>query len=257
MRKKIIQLLTTADLKPEEIKIYLLLLKLQNTTITELTVKSGLNFMMVYRTVKRLYERGLVEPEKLNNKQNIYKPLSLQSLIKKINLQQRKLNRLEQSLKGLDSILPFMDMEDSGEDDTIEIKDGLDAFREEYLKLPGVCLDEYLCLGSMESYWRVAEMTAECPEERGFVNQRMANGIFARVINTRCKEIEEVQKRDSLEKRTLKIKEKLPIMTNYFAITPEQSTLFICDKENPRAIIMKQKDLLNLQKEQFKVLWEK
>lgn len=255
MIKKLTYLLANADLKPEEIKIYLLLLKSQKATITELVDKSKLNTMMVYRTIKKLHERGLIEPDSLNNKQKIYKPLSLQSLIKKLNVEQKKLYRLEQSLKGLDSFLPYIDMEDENSEELIEVKEGIDAFREEYLKMPELCSHEYMHIGSMENYWKVAEMSDDCPEERGFRRKRMNRGIYARVIDVRSKGIEEIQKRDSLEMRTMKMREDLPIMNNYLAMGENHSTLFICDAENPRAIVMKQKELLEMQKLQFKSLW--
>jgi hypothetical protein len=69
--------------------------------------------------------------------------------------------------------------------------------------------------------------------------------------------MESIQNRDTRECRTTKMKDSLPIMNNYLAITETQSTLFVCDKANPRAIIIKNPELLNLQKEQFKTLWEK
>jgi len=255
MQKKLSYLLSTAELKPEEIKIYLLLLKQQKATIQEITAKSDLNFMMVYRTIKKLYERGLIEVIQLNNKQKAYKPLSLQALIKTIDLQRRKLSRLEQSLKGLDSLLPFIDIDQEEESEGIEIKEGVDAFREEYLKFPSICKDEYLHIGSMENYWNVANMRDDCPEEMGFRNQRMAKGIYARVVDMETDVMENIQRRDSFELRTLKMNRNLPVMNNYLAMAENQSTLFICDKENPRAIVMKQKDLLDLHKNNFNTLW--
>ena len=52
------------------------------------------------------------------------------------------------------------------EEESIEIREGLDAFREEYLKLPSCCEDEYLHIGSMEDCWRVGKMGYDSPEER-------------------------------------------------------------------------------------------
>ncbi|MFA5947573.1 MAG: helix-turn-helix domain-containing protein [Candidatus Gracilibacteria bacterium] len=257
MRNKLKYLLTTADLKPEEITIYLLLLKLQKTSANELIAKSNLNSMMVYRTLKSLSEKGLIDSHLINNKQKIYCPLSLESLIKKIDIEQKKLFRLKQSLKNLDSLLPYIDIDNEKEEENIEIREGVENFRAEYLKYPDLCKDEYLHIGSMENFWAVAGMDDDCPEERGFRRKRMGNGVYARVINTRSPVMEGIQNRDTRECRTTKMKDSLPIMNNYLAITETQSTLFVCDKANPRAIIIKNLELLNLQKEQFKTLWEK
>jgi sugar-specific transcriptional regulator TrmB len=256
MLRKLKYLLSLAELKDEEINLYLLLLKLKKATITELIAGSGLNTMRVYRKILKLEERGLIKSDFLNKKQKIYYPLSLESLIVTIQSKAKRLYRLEQSLKGLDPLLQFVEINTEVDDNLIEIKEGLDAFREEYLKIPSLCKDEFLHIGSMENYWHVAGMSFDSPEERNFIHQRMTKGIFARVINTRSKEIEEVQKRDSFEKRTLKIKDHLPIMKNYFTMARNHSSLFICDAENPRVVVIKQPDLLNLQREQFRALWE-
>lgn len=255
MKKHLQNLLRMADLREEEVQIYMLLLKVSEATIPKLVELSGLNTMMVYRTLKRLYERGLIKEDELNQKQKIYKPLSLSSLIKKIVKEERKLMKLRANLKNLDSLLPFVDIESDREDDSIEIKEGIDAFREEYLKIPSLCKYEFLHVGSMHNYWETANMDLDCAEERNFIKTRMKNGVFARVLNVRTADVEEVQKRDSLEKRKLKIRENLPIKDNYFTISGGRSALFICEKENPRVILMKQPDLLALQNAQFSKLW--
>jgi sugar-specific transcriptional regulator TrmB len=256
MLKKLKYLLSLAELKDEEINLYLLLLKIKKATIMELIAGSGLNTMRVYRTILKLEERGLINSDFLNKKQKIYYPLSLESLIMTIQRKAKKLFRLEQSLKGLDPLLQFVDINAEVDNNLIEIKEGLDAFKEEYLKLPSLCKDEFLHIGSMENYWNVAGMSFESPEERYFIHQRISRGVYARVIDIKTEKMEEVGKSDSIEKRTLKLKDKLPIMENYFTIAPTHTSLFICDVENPRVIVIKQPDLLNIQREQFRSLWE-
>ncbi|MBU1151279.1 hypothetical protein KJ632_00455 [Patescibacteria group bacterium] len=256
MRKKLQYLLSTTDLKPEESKIYLLLLKLNSATIQQLSAQSGISEMSTYRAVKRLQERDMVEAQQLNKKQSIYQPLSLQKLIQRINHKQKKLARLANSLKDIDPLLPYLDLNEELED-SIEIKEGLDSFREEYLKLPRIAKDEFICMGSMEQYWAVNGWDLDAPEEASFIRQRMHKGVYARVANIRSEQSEYFHSRDSLEKRTTKIKDDIPMINNYFTITENQSNLFICNKENPRVIITKQPELLNLQKAQFSELWKK
>ncbi len=258
MLKKLKYLLDTTDLKPEESKIYLLLLKFNSASTQKLSAASGISEISTYRTLKRLEQRGLVEAEKINGKQYIFRPLSLSKLIQRINLQQRKLARLANSLKDIDPLLPYLDLtENSLNDESIEIKDGIDAFREEYLKLPRIANGEFICLGSMEKYWEVNDWGLDSPEESSFIRQRMSNGVYARVVNIITEQSEYFHSRDSLEKRTTKLKNEIPMSDNYFTITEDQSNLFICDKENPRVIVIKQPELLSLQKAQFKTLWDK
>ena len=233
MQQQLRTLLQAANLRPEEVKIYLLLLKFQKTTIAKLTEKSSMASIMVYRTLKRLHKRGLVEEGNLNNKTNYYKPLSLDALITQIETERRKLTYLKMSLKNLEFLLPFMDGDNpSGEvQEQIIIKEGVDAFKREYLKFPNICKDEYLHIGSMDNLWETAGLTAECGEERNFIRKRMRKGIYARVLNPYSEVMDDIKKRDTLEKRTTRIKSKLPIMNNYLAIAESESTLFICDKK--------------------------
>ncbi|MFC1810168.1 hypothetical protein ACFLZH_01590, partial [Patescibacteria group bacterium] len=65
------------------------------------------------------------------------------------------------------------------------------------------------------------------------------------------------QRRDSFEKRTLKLKESLPIMENLLVISAKQSALFLCDREDPKVVLIKEPELLELQRQQFDYLWKK
>lgn len=257
MIKKIVSLLRLADLKEEEVRIYLLLMKLQRATISELVGKSGFNSMMVYRTIKRLLDRSLVGSKKLNNKQNLYCPLSLENLVKKIDKEERKLFRLKNSLMNLDLLLPYIDFNEDKDEEMIEVKDGVENFRAEYLKFPDICNEEYLHVGSMQNYWKTANLSYDAPEERGFIHKRLSKDIYARCLNTYSKEAEEFYLRDSLEKRTTILKRELPVMKNYLAIAETQSALFLCDEKNPRVIVVKQPELLALHKAQFAALWDR
>lgn len=257
MRKKLTQLLRMVNIREEEIKLYLLLLKLQRATIPELILKSNSSSITVYRIMKRLVEKGLVDMKPVNNKQYLYQALSLQTLINKIHKQQRQMSRLAYALQGLDPLLPFIDIDENNQDESIEVKEGSEACREEYLKMPSECKDEYLHIGNMHNLWKVADLTYDCPEERNFIHQRLAKGIYCRIFNTASKEAEEFLKRDSQEKRTTRLKEKLPVTDNYLGIAENHSVLFICDSANPKAIVVRQPELIQLQKSQFQIMWDK
>lgn len=257
MKKQLTNLLQNANLRNEEVKIYLLLLKLRASTISELIEKSGLGTMMVYRTLKRLNERGIVQEKKLNQKQNLYHPLSLKSLIEKLSREQRRLAKLQNSLKNLDSLLPYVDIDNEADDQFIELKEGLESFLEEYLKIPDICEREFLHIGSMENFWKTARLSYDAPEERNFIHRRMGKGVFARIVDIQTPHMKYIQKMDSLEKRSSRLSEELPVHKNYLTIAEKQANLFVCDPENPRVVIIREPELLKLQKEQFSSLWEK
>ena len=99
-------------------------------------------------------------------------------------------------------------------------------------------------------------MTYWCPEERNFTHKRLTKGISCRIVNIHTPEAEEFRKNDTRELRTSKLADTLPIVKNYLGITEHQASYFLCEPENPRVIIMKQPELVAMQKQSFEKLWK-
>lgn len=260
MRRKIRSLLQLADLKEEEIQLYLLLLKLQQASASELIENSGLGRMMVYRSLQSLEDQGLLQKLALNQKTSMYKPLSLNALIKKIDVEQRKLRRLQLALQDLDGFLPMMDLsqetnETKEAEELVEVREGLDAFREEYLSMPDYCEDEYLHVGHMENYWDAAQWDYDCPEEISFRNKRYKKGVYCRIVNVWTPQSEEFVRRDSREMRTSKLCDSIPITKNYLAVGAKKVCHFLCDEHNPRVVVIKHPELIEMHRGQFGSLW--
>ncbi|MFH0769785.1 MAG: helix-turn-helix domain-containing protein [Candidatus Peregrinibacteria bacterium] len=256
MRSKLQSLLRMADLKEEEVQVYLWLLKLQKSSIPELRAKTHLPNITVYRAVQRLVGRELIEREPVNRKQSLYKPLTLKRLIRKVSAEQLQLRRLELALKNLDSYLPFMDMEQEEPAEDISVRLGKDAFKEEYLKFPEVLENEYLHIGNLSNLWKTLGFTYESPEERGFIRRRCARNLFARVLDVPTEDSLKVQANDSREKRTLVFKDRIPIKEDFLLIGEKQVGHFVCNSDAPRVIIMKSPTLLALHHDYFEKLWK-
>ncbi|MEK7218014.1 MAG: helix-turn-helix domain-containing protein [Patescibacteria group bacterium] len=256
MRRRLHDLLRLAGLREEETALYALLLKKGRASVSELMAESGFNVMTAYRTVKRLRERGLVAAMKVNRKVSVYAPLTLGALVKKLDVEQRKMRKLQLALSGLDSLLPYADLSGSDEAEPVEVREGLEAFREEYLKLPEHCDGEYLHIGSMDNYWEIAGMSDESPEEIAFRRKRYKHGVFARVINTYSPVMVEVAKRDSREMRTLRISDDIPVKRDYIGFAKKYLAHFVCDRNNPRVILIRHPELLALHKRHYADLWK-
>jgi len=257
MRRRITTLLQAAGLSDGEVTVYLLLLKLQKAGVAEIVTLSGMNTMTAYRTVKRLLGRELISEVTLNRKQSVYIPLSLRSLVQRLESDERKMRKLQLALRGVDKLLPFLDSDQRVSDaEPVEIKEGLEAFREEYLKLPDYCSEEYLHIGSMQNYWRIAGMSDESPEEMGFRHKRFKRHIFARVFNTWAPEMDAIMQRDSRELRTMRISDALPITRDYMGFADDHISHFICDAKNPKVIVIRHPELVGFHRKQFKQLWE-
>jgi len=262
MQRKIQQLLRLSGLRDDEVTFYVHLLRLKRASMTQLIAESGLNVMTAYRTIKRLQERGLVQAFDVNQKQSIYVPLSLGALIQTLGAEERTIRRLQLALKDLDRFLPFMDAYEQKDDvaesdEPIVIREGLDAFREEYLKIPDCCSEEFLHIGSMANYWRVAGMSDESPEELAFRNKRIAKGTYCRIFNTPTPEAEIFAKRDSRELRTTRLVDDIPVKNDYLAFADSHVSHFICDEARPRVIVIRQPEVVALYRRQFESMWDR
>ena len=217
-----------------------------------------MNVMTVYRTLKRLEDRGLLAASPVNRKEKMYKALSLNALVKKLESDERKIRKLQANLRKMTPFLRYLPTESEkiSDEDPVELREGLDAFREEYLKLPDLCTSEFQCLGSMQNYWRIAGMSDEAPEEIGFRNKRFRSGIFSLTLNTPSPEAEVFAKRDSRELRRTRITAALPIKRDYMAFTDDRVCHFLCDPENPQVIIFRQPELLAMYRRQFRSIWD-
>lgn len=237
--------------------MYLLLLKLQKASVAEIVEMTGMNTMTAYRLVKRLLDRSLISEISLNQKQSVYVPLSLKSLVMRLESDERRMRKIQLALRGVDKLLPYLDLDqNTAETEPVEIREGLDAFREEYFRLPDLCDDEYLCMGSMQNYWKIAGMSDEAPEELGFRSKRFRKGIFARVFNTPCVESETFAKRDSQELRTTRIVDDMPVKEDYLGFAKDHICHFVCDPNNPRVIVIRHPELVAVHRRQFDQMWK-
>ncbi len=260
MKNRLFHLLSLAGLREEEVALYLQLLKLRRASMSELIESSGLNVMTAYRTIKRLQDRGLVSALKVNQKQSVFAPLTLRALTKKLASEQRALRKLQLALQDLDPLLPFLDLDreytHNDSDELIEVREGLDAFREEYLKLPDSCESEYLSFGSMQNYWNIAGMSDESPEELGFRDKRYRGRIYAIALNTISKESERFASRDSKELRRTRLLDTLPMGKDYIGFADDRVCHFVCDDDNPKTIIIRHPEVRNLYLKQFRDIWD-
>jgi sugar-specific transcriptional regulator TrmB len=255
MQQALRKALEQASLSSDEIALYLCLLKEQRVSISTLIARTKLPSTTVYRSMQKLTERGLIHRTRINGKQSLYAPLSLERLARTLARDQIKLKKLELSIRRLDPLLRYISLANDTPDE-IEVREGLDAFREEYLKMPEVFSNEYLHVGSAPNFWKVAKMHYECAEERGFINRRLSKNLYARVLNTPSREALEVQRNDTREKRTVVLTEAIPIVKDFVLVAEHQVSHFICDEEHPRVIINRAPEAVAAHHDHFERLWK-
>lgn len=251
MSRKLSTLLAAAGLNEKEILLYKLLRKYEQLTIPELVYRSKLPNIAVYRTLQDLEERGLITSLPINKKQKVYAPNPLSSLCSYVASEQRRLRKLELALQDFDASIKILDDADEG----VQVYEGKDAFREQFMQLPSLCTDEYLHIGSVDGLWEGTGYTYESPEIRSFVHNRMRKNIFAREFTLHSEEAEKIQQNDSREKRTTVLKQSLPVMDNMLVITDEQVSHFVCDPEDLRVIVMTDPSLVQMHRGHFEMMW--
>ena len=210
----------------------------------------------MYRTLHRLIERELVETTPLNKKQCVYHPLTLAALIRALERDQKKMRKLELSLRDIDHLLPFADLTSEDEEEVAEVITGKDAFHNEYLQLVDKQNDEFLAIGSSDGFWQASQASVDSPLERSFVSRRLKNNIYSRVLMVASEEADKIAEKDSKEKRTSKLKKELPVMKDMLMICGDQVSHFVCDTKNPRVLKVRDPQFVNMQRWCFETLWK-
>lgn len=256
MKQYLFSLLQKAGFREEEARLYVALLKYKQATLTELHVQTQLSHTTTYRTIHRLIERGLIEQIPINKKQSAYKALPLTALIPSIRKEQLQIQKLELALKKLDHLLPYVEFDrKQAVHPAVEVHEGIDAFQEEYLKLPELGHDEFLAIGSSDCFWQASNAGIESPLERSFVSRRLKNNVYSRSMMLASNDAEKIAQNDAKEKRTTKIKGQLPVMSNMLMMSGDQVSHFVCDRDFPHVIVMRDPELVAMHKSHFENLW--
>lgn len=257
MKQYLFSILHKAGFREEEARLYVALLKFKQATLTELHVQTQLSHTTTYRTIHRLIERGLIEQIPINKKQSAYKALPLTALIASIRKEQSRIHKLELALKKMDHLLPYLELQDNNSTSSpIEVREGIDAFQEEYLKLPELGHDEFLAIGSSDSFWNASNAGIDSPLERSFVSRRLKNNVYSRSLMVASQDAEKIASNDAKEKRTTKMKEQLPVMNNMLMMSGGQVSHFVCDRDFPHVIVIRDPELVAMYKSYFENLWK-
>lgn len=254
MKCELSTLLRQAGLRDEEIRVYIALQVLRQATLSEVHVHTGLSHTTAYRTLRRLLDRGLLQELPINKKQSKYAVQSLDVLADAMSKEQLRMRRLELSLRSCSGI--DIDALQKTTGDGVEVREGIDAFHEEYLKLPELGGEEFLAIGSSDSFWKASRASVESSLERSFVSRRLKHSVYSRSMMVASQDAEKIAKNDTKEMRTTKMKPRLPVMTNMLMICGNRVSHFLCDTHSPSVLILRDPELVAIHKQYFESLWE-
>lgn len=247
--------LQLADLSEEEANLFVSLVKHGACTRSQIATLSDKSPIGTYRLLRTLADRGIVKVEK-DTRGKFQYAADVDGLLNRVEKHERRLRRAILSLRELQPLLRHLPDDEAAEDDeAIEVREGLDAFREEYLRIPDQCRNEWLSIGTLENFWKVAGFGYESAEERAFIHKRLNRRVGARVINPRSPQMDSIRRNDDRELRQIHFLDTLPVQRDCLAFTDTHVAHFICDQEDPRVIVMRHPELQRIHRNHFAQLW--
>ena len=227
------------SLSKNEVAVYLTLLKIGSTKVTEISEKSKVPRTFVYDILNALIKKGLVSYV-IKSGVRYYEaanPLRLKDILKE------KEDKIDVILPELETIQKFIKNKPSVE--LYAGKEGIKTILEGMIKMP--VGSSYCVYGNAQIF---NLLTFYFPH---YVKRRAERKIFARVIQEDVEFLRRAKKRDKEECREMRF---LPIrFKSYVFIYEDKIALITTEEDEPIGILIQNKDLAETQKQVFEVLW--
>jgi len=224
-------------LTENEAKVYIALLEFGPNPAGAVSRKSGLHRRVVYDTTEMLIKKGLIGYIQKNNKKlfQASNPNRILELIKE----------KEESIKDiLPEMLGFYNKtREKEETNFYKGKNGLKTVFEDQIEEG----KEILILGASPLAYEIMEFYFHW-----FDKKRIVNKIKTKIIFNKDKQ-EKVRKIPLSEVRYLPEKYSSPLAVNIYG---DKVAIILWSKENPFAIVIKQKDIADGYKKYFELMWK-
>ena len=234
------EILKEIGLNENEIKVYIILLRLGSSKVNEVYDKTKIPRSFIYEVLKSLIDKGLVSYV-IKSGIRYYeaaKPLKLKEILKE------KESKLDSILPELENIKKLVKKKP-----TVELYEGVEGIKtilEDILKMEK---GEIMYAYSNEDIFKL--LTFYFPN---FIKRRAKKGIFGRIIEEDTEKIREDQKRDKSEYREMRIT-KIKFNSTTF-IYGDKIALITTSKDEPIGVLIENKEMAETQKKVFHVLWE-
>ncbi len=232
------EILKELGLSDKEIKIYLTLLKLGQSTVNLIAKKANLNRVTCYDVLKYLQEKGLVS-------------YVIKSGVKYFeSAEPRKLlGDLQEKQAKLKSILPDLEAlkQSVKEKPSIEVYEGIKGLK---------TIIEDILKENKES-WFIADpdfMDAIPFYFPHFIKKKRKQGMFSKVITLDCKRMRGYKRNNPKKYVNIKfIDEKLPTTKIIYG---NKLAILTFEKENSIGIIIENKQIVDTERKLFELLWK-
>ena len=229
--------LRKADLTENESKIYLNLLEIGPSQAGSISRKTGLHRRVIYDTIERLIKKGLVGYIKKNNIR----------LFQASN-PKRILEIIKEKEKSIEEIMPdmmqfFANTKEKEETNFYKGKEGLKTVFEDQINEG----KEILILGASPLAYEILEIYFHWFDKR-----RVENKIKTKIIFNKTQQ-QNTKKIPLSEIRYLPEKYSAPFALNIYG---DKIAIIMWSKENPFAIVIKNKEIAEGYKKHFELIWK-
>lgn len=236
-----IEKLKSAGLTENESKVYLSLLEMGPSQAGIITRKTGLHRRVVYDTIEMLIKKGLIGYIKKNNIK----------LFQASN-PNRILEIIQEKEESIQSIMPemlnfFSSTKEKEETNFYKGKEGLKTVFEDQINEG----KEILIIGASTLAYQILDIYFHW-----FDKKRIQNKIKTKIIFNKQDKIEKEQKNKKIplsEIRYLPEKYSAPFAVNIYG---EKIAIILWSKENPFAIVIKNKQIAEGYRKHFELMWK-
>lgn len=235
--EEIKKVLKQADLTENETKVYLALLETGQIQAGVITRKTGLHRRVIYDTLERLINKGLIGYIKKNNIK-----------IFQASNPERILNILKEKTNSVEEIMPellkfFAQTKEKEQTNFYKGKEGLKTVFEDQIEEG----KEILILGASPIAYDILELYFHWFDKR-----RIKNKIKTKIIFNQSEKVKN-KKIPLSEIRYLSEKYSAPFALNIYG---EKIAIILWSKENPFAVVIKNKEISEGYKKHFEVMWK-
>lgn len=231
-----IERLQKIGLNPNEIKIYLVLLKLGSSQAGEISKESQINRTTTYDTIERLIEKGLVNYS-IEANRKVFKPVAPERLLDDLKEKQKIVEDVLPELKSL-----FHENKEDEESDIYKGRKGIRSILNDILNYK-----EYVAFGSSGGFLDVMQHDFSI-----FQKKKKNLKINSRVILS-----ESSKKRQDVREAFSKFKfisDEYSSPTTTFVY--DNKTTIIIWAETPIATLITSKEVAESNKKHFELIWK-
>lgn len=237
------ELFYSLGLTPNEARVYVSLLELGNAQVAQITEKSGIHRRNVYDSISRLMEKGLVSSVIVNNNK-IFSPVNPKRFLEIIDEKGYKLNDLKKRFRQIMPELELMaKLKDSHDVRFFKGTEGLKSVFEDILRTG----EPYIGYGPRNELMDILKHYY-----RHFIERRVKAKISAKLI---CGE----QSRDYKKLNPYIQIRYIPQEYSSKAalrIYGSKVAILLLSKEDPLAIVIKNKAIAEGYRKYFEVMWK-